>query len=536
MSQIDISSVPDEFLDLEGWLKDSGFKPGIHPLEKLVADEDKYIEQYFVPFPFFEEVGKAKCTFLFLNRGTGKSASRLMLEAQCERSLKTKEAALAVSCTDFHDLIQKDEVILEDHIEAILHEAVPRLYDIIIKTRRGKLIEGLAEEYKKDLAWFVQLYSQRLNPRSVARQIYQIQGLGEEERKKLLQGGIRLGTKALEEVTKATLPGVGLLIDVANTLAGIELSDSDNLKEIYRSPLDLMARFAEIAEALDIKHIYILIDRVDEYAQIYQYEKAAEMIKPLIEAIPLLEMSPYAFKFFLPAEIRDFLAHHLRSDRFDVYTYTWSKTELKKLFERRLSVCSDENVVPSEEERKSFLRLFEEPARDRMPNIVEEMLEYAGGSPRNLFKLAKTILDEHTRTSPISSYISLKTYERALSKFADEQIYWRALDIPSVKKLSQLNLSDRYTLVDLIKRDLKPNESDSNILQLVKAWEDKDRFYAPHFSLIDIVQSLGEPEVQAREIAKIWENAGLVSAHYKIIDESLARYLYAVSREEQDDS
>ena len=528
------SSESNNILDLQSWLQEVGFVA--HPFEQLAADQtfDIDIEAYFEPFPFFEEIIKPKCTFLFLNRGMGKSTSRVILEKRCEDSLKTDQAILAVPYIDFHELIKKEgEVTLEDHIQAILRQAVPKLYDVIIETRRGRLVQGLPEEYKKDLAWFVQKYSQRLNPRSVARQIYRIQGLSEEERKELLKAVTKVGTQALTEVAKSMLPGVQLLAGVADVLAGIQLSDDDDLKQIYHhSPLDLMARFAEIAEALDMKHIYILVDRVDEYAQIHQFPKAANMLKSLVEAIPLLEMSPYAFKFFLPLELRDDLTQHLRSDRFDVYTYHWHKKDLGTLLETRLAAFYDDKIQG--EERISFLRLFESEANKRVPDIVEEILEYANASPRNLLKLAKTIIDEHTRIPPIDLFITQETYTRALSQFAQEQIRWRALDTPSIDKLSRLKLAGRQTLLDLIKRDLKPSESADSIRRRLSIWENSDKFYAPHFSLIDIVEALGEPAVEARKIAQTWEEAGLISIHYRLIDESLAQYLYASTEEEQD--
>jgi len=519
--------------DLKTWLEKQNFSR--HPFEQLVADNDQDLEKYFQHFPFLEIIKEPKCTFLFLERGAGKSANRVYLHGECDKSLESDEAKLGVPHIDFHRLIHNDRITLADHVEEILREAVPRLYDIIIKSERKSKITGLAYEYRKDFVWFITNYSERLSLRSIEKQIYQFDGLSRAQVANIIT---RSFTQALDLI-KAIIPISGAPAEIAlsaiQTLLEIRPEELKDLEKSYRSPLDLMARFAEIAQQFDIHYIYILVDRVDEYAQIHDYARAANMLKALIETIPLLEMPAYAFKFFLPVEMRDELAYHLRSDRFIIHDYTWTQKDLEKLLEERLLSCysplSIEGIEDhsfDEKEGRSFVRLFDEEILNRDVDIVAEMIQFARNSPRNLLKLARMIFDEHTRSGQIPLKIPLETYRRVLGKFAAEQLRLRALDEPMVNGLTRLNLSNRSNLAELLGRDLRTRDPDLQI----KKWEEQDAFYAPHFSMTDIIQHLNVSRSEARKIANDWEDEGLVSVHYKIRDEHLARYLFTQEREE----
>lgn len=505
----------ETFPDITTWLQFHGFKQ--HPFEQLVAETDPKLSEYFEQFPFFEEVEKPRTGFLFLQRGTGKSANRVILERRCDKSLETGEnTKLAVPYTDFYRLFQKEKITLADHVEEILREAVPRLYEVGIKTDK---IRKLPEEYSKDLIWFIAHYPHRLNPKTIEDQIQKMEGLSEEQKKEILAKLIILPKKFFETF----VPGSQLALDAVAALANIKEAKGEPLPKIEQSPLDLMTRFAEIAAKLGINHIYILIDRADEYAQIHDYKKTAAMLKPLIEAIPLLEMPHYAFKFFLPDEIKSELLSHLRTDRFDIHSYKWKNDELSKMFEKRLSAYCDKQIAPEE----SFMQLFSEDFRDK--NLINEMIQFSNHSPRNLLKLAKIIFDEHTRFPSIKQFISKETYEKALSDFAQDQISWRSQREPSVKELGQIDLTRRLSLPELLKRDLNRESAE----EMINKWEKEDRFFAPHFSLTDVIRSLNIPKIQAREIAQKWEDEGLVTSHYKIKDESLTRYIFAQGRSEK---
>ena len=517
---MEASTAPQIFNDIDQWLDHHGFK--YHPFEQLVADTDDNIASYFIEgFPYFQEIQKSgRCSFLFLDRGAGKSASRKMIANECDKSLKYKNnRRLAIHYTDFHQLIQKETVTLADHVDTILFEAVPRLYRYIAENDFTDQF-NTNNEYAKEFAWFIINYSEWLSPNSVKRQLLEISN--EAEKQELLKNTLwKPVAKTLGSVAAQSFPGGKFLVEPILALLSHEPAKRDDVPEITHSPLDVMARFAELAAHVGISHIYILIDRVDEYAHIYDYERATDILKPLIATIPLLEMPPYTFKFFLPTPLHNKLRSHLRSDRFDVYTYTWKPDELIKMFEARLLSATDEKKN-DETQRKSFSRLFAETERPDEDKLLAEMIQFADKSPRNFLKLGKMIFDLHSRASSFAKLISIDTYTMALEKFAEEQLEQRAIDDPLVSKLQKLDLTNHHSLEDLLQRDLDlPKPS----VQLVKQWE-QDHFYAPHFSLIDIISSLNVPEAEARDMAAMWQREKHISVHYKIENESLKRYLF----------
>jgi len=416
----------DTYPDMETWLSAQYFLE--NPFENYTADLEKDtkvdISEYFYQFPYFEGIVKPKCSFLFLKRGTGKSANRIMLERKCEEGIDS-ETKLAVPYTDFSRLISKQQVALEDHVGEILREAVPRLFVEAIKQKKSK---HLQKEYSKDFAWFIMRYSERLNPQSIKDQLKELKGFSDGQKKNFLQGLLTLGKKSLENL----MGEWAVLIDILSMVINLTEDGKDTLPEISLSPINLMKRFSEIAQQLNINQIYILIDGTDEFDEPNDFSKPANILKSLVKTIQLLEMRPYAFKFFLPAEMKTDISLSLRKDRFDIYEYTWKVDELAEVFKNRLSAYCDKKEL-EEEERGSFSRLFAPEMRLKYPynvkidpivadmiNVINEQDNNNQNCPRHLLKLAKFIFDEHSRFSMIEHYISEKTYKDAVEKFKRE--------------------------------------------------------------------------------------------------------------------
>jgi len=414
----------DKYPDMETWLSAQYFID--NPFEHFTADSEKDrkidISEYFYQIPYLEGIVKPKCSFLFLKRGTGKSANRVMLEHLCEESVGS-ETKLAVPYTDFLRLISKQQVALEDHVGEILRQSVPRLFVEVVK--QGKKLQP---QDARDFAWFITRYSEKLHPQSIKEQIKQIQKFSDEQKRNFLLNVLEFAKKSFEKL----IDKWSVLFDLISMILKFTEDGKDTLPEISHSPMGLMKRFSEIAQQLNINQIYVLTDRVDEYAQQNDFSKPANMLKSLIETIPLLEMRPYAFKFFLPLEMKADISQSLRKDRFDLYEYTWKAEELAEMFKNRLSAYCDKKEL-LEEERGSFSRLFapemrlKYPHSDKIEPIVAEMIEIINkkhhdnpNSPRYLLKLAKFIFDEHSRFFGIEHYISEKNYKDAVERFNNE--------------------------------------------------------------------------------------------------------------------
>ncbi len=570
MSISNSSEQKEKFENATHWLNEQGFQQ--HPFEILTADNDENIginspDGYFQQFPYFDRIAApGETSFLFLRRGDGKSANKRMLEKLCNATLnrssdddyqqapdndvpKEPDRQLAVSHTDFHELIAEDNVTLREHVDAILGQAVPLLLQYLLDTDEGnKLVAANKENNEEllyDFAWFVTKYSRRLSPRSIK---WQLDTLSKDEKAKtnLLKNILaKPVTKAAGKIISSAVPGGELLEFLVEPVLGLLDSNPESgneIPEITHSALVLMARFAEIAQAAGIKDIFILIDRVDEYAHIYDYKRAVAMLHPLISAIPLLEMPAYSFKFFLPREMKPELKAYIRTDRFAIYEYQWQPYDLKKLFRNRLAAyalkpqdkkqtetpnvpalpvsTSENNSVEDFQERgeqSDFTRLLDFPINE--DELLTEMIRYSGNSPRGLLKLGKQILDEHTRPDEFSSKISFQTYKKALAKFANEQLEQIAVSTPSIRQIRKLRLLRRKTLADMIgqKTGLDP-------VQAAKDWE-REGLLTAHFTLYDIIEYLNQPKQEAFETARRWEKDGLVSILFNIKNEQFWLYL-----------
>ncbi len=139
-------------------------------------------------------------------------------------------------------------------------------------------------------------------------------------------------------------------------------------------------------------------------------------IKPLVQTMPLYDMPPYAFKFFIPDELFENVSKLTRFDKIDYRRPgSWEAEDLKELLARRMEYCFDGNETAAGEAR-SFTRLFS----DAPPNLIDEMIEIANGSPRNLIRFAKMIFRVHTDAKAIPEKISMETYEKAKARFRQE--------------------------------------------------------------------------------------------------------------------
>jgi|GEM_PF-4089466 len=411
------------FADADTWLQSFGFKPGLSPFDEVVAEREKDLGHYFIEFPYFYEIRKPKTTFLYLDRGAGKSANCLMLKKECDNSLRGEISNLAIMHTDFYNLIDKADVTQADHVESILRQAVPRLYEIATSDHeRAKLVKELLPNDQDDFVWFLLRYSNCLSESTLKKQIARIseqEGWSEEQTKNIIIKVAGLATRTLGQVAKidSSVNAITALLETKAQKASADVTIATQNR--YPSPLETARRFGEIAQNLNIQYIYILIDRVDEFTNITDFTKAANMLEPLVQAIPLLEMDPFAFKFFLPTGVRADLSWHYREDRFPPITYIWQTKDLRDLLERRLEFCCDPNEVPNENERRSFTRLFAPDARTGITqaDMVEELITFANGSPRTLIRLAKKIFEEHLRLPPFQQFISKETYQKVLNEF-----------------------------------------------------------------------------------------------------------------------
>lgn len=486
--------------DFQSWLEAVGFKR--NPFERSVADNDEKLDEYFIKFPYYSLVlGQAEdpqTTFLFAERGGGKTANRIQVEQHCNHSIQLsdkKSRILGVPFTDFTTLLEKDEKInLHDYVHEILKQAVPAFYDTIFgkevnqKVKYAKFVKNLSPEDKDDLAYYVMTYSNRLSTRSLRRDVRRLQPLVQEASPETIKNAIKSAADMTLNIFKDL--DAPLVSSIAGGIHSLyELTKKEELKDIQtleRSPLDLLKRFYELVRLFGIEGIYIIIDRVDEYAGAYDLNTCLTLITPLLKAIPLLELPGIAFKFFLPAEIKTEIIRIIRTDRFSIYDANWNEEDLKKLLQSRLETAA---IDPNDSQMKTLSSF----CIHKLKRIDSTMVTYSR-SPRDLIRLGHLIFAEHGRQEPVLNQITEEQVAEAITKYVHE----RLREMEGAGEKSEL------------------------IAQLAQIGE-------PKFRLTDVVASLSMPEEEAYQFLRDCEKAQYISASYEVTDPRLQTYIRAMA-------
>jgi len=446
------------------WLQRMGF--GFDPFEYEAADEvlsgDPYLERYFVPFHYFEELKEPRTSFLFTPRGCGKSANRIQLEQWCAETLQRPDQRpniLVVLHDDFLRVLA--DISLESHCQAILHQAVPALLDALFRYFPDAIAHLPPREYE-DLRWFVQHYADRLVPsglRGELRELGTLPHLATPEEQSET-------TKRVADVVASLVkgPSVEPLPKAVETMARLftyEPKETSTTGEISSS--ERLTHFVAIARAAGIEHIFVLIDRVDEFEWTANHpERQAELLYPLIATASLL--STLCFKFFLPSELLPTLRSRLgpdgfREDRLNIINVEWQDAGIAQVLFNRLYVASDGRYSHFTE-----LVNFESAPWD----VDARLIRFAHGSPRDLVRICKRIVNEHTRLQTDQLYIPDIEIDDALRWFSRARVF-ELYGSEWLAKLLQLRRTP-FTL-DVAADALKLSEVE--LEALLKVWRGK---------------------------------------------------------------
>ena len=466
-----------ELLTRARWLERLGFE--FDPFEYEAADETldgdphitgaeipgkPHIGDYFVSFPYFEDLKEPRTTFLFTKRGCGKSANYLRLERWCAETLQKPDQfpnVLAVRHDDFLRVLA--DISLESHCQAIMHRAVPALLDALFRYFPDA-VKSLPPREHEDLIWFVQNYSGRLIPTGLREELKKVRA----PLRRLTPEKVPAAAKGVVEAVASLFKGlpVDALRKAALTLVELfsyEFKETPFAGEI--GPLELLRRFVAIPRAVGIDHIFVLVDRVDEfYGTADQPEKQTELLYPLIATTPVLGVA--CFKFFLPSELLSSLRklradklHVLREDKMTMLGVEWRDQDIARLLETRLGSASKNRYAHFSE-----LAEFGETRWDADGRLVE----FAHGSPRDLVRIGKRIFSEHTKFPTDKLYVPDSEVNDALRWFSRI----RARELYGDEWLAQLiRLREMPFTFDKAIQALKLSEDETEAL--LQEWREK---------------------------------------------------------------
>jgi len=399
-------------LILDHWLKLIGFTA--NPFGTREAEsEGAELGQYFVEYPYFDEVLgsglRPRTTFLFADRGCGKSANRCIIQDYC-RSQKTEGNVLAVPYTDFRALLREAggdpaQVTKCMHVEEILRQGVLALLDHL--GRHPGLAQRLYQAHHP--CWVALTPSTYLTPVFVNRLLRQVGGLGAGLTAARLQEMVR--ARAWEELSAGTDAEARLTVRLLATLT-YALAASDVEPPV--APVEQLSEFVDLLRFLGFDACYVLVDRLDELTETASTPQASvDLLHPLLEDLALLELPHLAFKFFLPTEMQPSIEAIIRLDRIISRQVTWSDADLRRLLEARLRAFSDDHV-------SSLSPISDVGLKD----IDSRLVRWAVGSPRNLIRLGEFVFSEHCRL-PVDERVEIDAddWKRALRR------YWAELGL-----------------------------------------------------------------------------------------------------------
>jgi hypothetical protein len=385
-------------LTIESYLQRVGFVGD--PLAHTNAEQEDRLADYFVPPPYFQSVlgepATPKANVVFAPRGGGKTAQRVMIE---RAAVEPGAKYLCLTYDTFASVSRASDRLAAHQIELC------RIITLAVLSRLQEdtsLAAGLSDHEKQVT-------------KVAAKQFVGGLGLGEYQ---AAVGAVKtLGDKTADFWNKYGGPvaaGVALLMKKAG------LDDVNISVSLERQALDttsastgyFLGQLIGISRKLGWEAVYFLIDKVDETpTTTNNAEAAGQLILDLVTDLPTLETTGAAFKFFFWDQMEDYLrAHGLRGDRVEVVNLGWTVDELSEMLSRRLAAFSAGAI-------KSFNQLVDES----MKTDTHKLLVYLShGSPRDMIRMTRSIVKEHTRMPGEAERISAKTVARGIVEFSKE--------------------------------------------------------------------------------------------------------------------
>lgn len=384
-------ALSSDFLRLFGFDED--------PFGSTNAAEEPRINQYFVDPPFFPAVigdpAVPKSNVVFAPRGGGKTAQKIMIE---KRSAEVRQF-LCVTYDRFSTdrLKQAKDASADYHLTNISRII---LIAILLEIEERGYLPADFDDFDRKVIL------------SLSRKT--MGDLSSEKFREALSSIKSIGDKAEDLFKKYGGFAIGLLNLVS---AKFGLGKFEHAAAAIK-PLDETIRFQfealiPIVKKFGFKSTYILVDRVDELAiTASDASKTFEFLESLLIDLPLLETPGVAFKFFLWDQMKEpYGEAGGRPDRLIEYILDWSVDDLETVLSKRMSSYSN-----------GAIRRFDDLLAGDAPYNIHRMISYfAHGSPRDMVRICKKIIDEHTRSGRYGPKIEFRTIKSALIAFSSER-------------------------------------------------------------------------------------------------------------------
>jgi hypothetical protein len=423
------------------WITYYGFKR--FPFDRPEAGNEEFAKPEFLASCFLEPAsferifGQADApvtSLLFADRGTGKTACRVMMDYYCQNGQTIKRdnsgPNFVLSVPHIHlDNVQhlaKErfaqtgqpvEITPEFHVIEIMRKAVQTFVDLVAhRAELADRIRGLSTHDRQDLAQLIMPYT-----------IY------------------------LSSAQSTSLGNLGLQTDVPVNQPIRYLR-----QPAWDSPsqLDHLMMWCSLLHKIGILANYVLVDGVDELTETAgDAALAYALIRPLVTNLRLMDGTPYlAFKFFLPSQIQHQfqIDQAFRPDRgFIIENIVWRIDDLAQILRYRLDALRTADRELRERSETGFSVLCVPEIRG---NIEMNIATAANGNPRHLMNLCSLLVKAHCSADVQGQddpyQLNQKDFETALSVFREKILPSTNLSVPAGSSLKGVGVIDQsYTPV-----------------------------------------------------------------------------------------
>ncbi len=385
------------------WVEYFGFQR--FPFDRPEAGNEEFARPEFLascfvePNSFERVLGQSDApvtSLLFADRGTGKTACRVMVDYYCQRGEVNRDRTQLLGQSSYvlsvphihldaviHQARQETSSIhipniqVEHHTTEILKRSVPALVGLVAKESvLTAKIKNIALSDQQDLTWFIEKYSHYLTA-TQAEFLHDLTLYAPVEKRWSANSPGQIDSSTEEQSWKTALAQ----------------------KRSQVSSLEHLTQWSRLIHRIGIQATYILIDGVDEFEESAADPAiAVEAIRPLLASLRLMDGTPHlALKFFLPAHIEDLVRADdaIRRDRGFIFeTINWSDDDLIEILRKRLGALKREDDL--KEDRSRLEEGFDALCVPELRGQIEsDLTQWAKGNPRHLMVLCGLMVSAH---------------------------------------------------------------------------------------------------------------------------------------------
>jgi hypothetical protein len=411
------------------------------PFAQTNADEEERLDKYFVSPPFFSAVygdyRTPKASIVFAPRGGGKTALKRKIELSSQG-----EPFLCITYNRFNTDSKK---LAQIGSEYHLRNLVQLFLVAVITGISNSGIEKLNTDDRHIIYLLVKEHLSQLDQSELKIAINSIKNFSDQ---------------AIEMWNKFTGP-IGLVLNALFDRIGLGSTEIDKFKTEsgnLGSLSDRMVALQVIASRLGYGSIYVLIDKIDENTLTGTADNSYKFIAPVINDLQLLETPGIAFKFFLWNLLLDDYRKVARPDRVKYYSLEWKHDQLAEMLSERLKAFSNGAISSLESISHSGIAL----------GLDKAVAIFSQGSPRNMIRICKEILDQQSEIDPSAGKISKEAIQRGFEQIAENitrELYTDTI-IKELQRTKRCDFTIRHIYLNVFKF------TQPAALNKVRVWED----------------------------------------------------------------